>query len=449
MIVSTWTRVEVRALRTAALRLTQEQFAERLGYQPPTVRKWERTTRQRPVRGESAQALDTQLARLTDEQRARFRATVENEYAAVPKLHDRRPAAEQRDSLAVESRYSVQEVEDDVKRREFGILFGAALIAAGDDSSLTQGRIGTADARRLSESVADFAQREQAIGGVTLVRTAVEGLERAKSLLETCTFSEQAGREFMSATGELATIAGWMAYDSDMHPVARQCYADAFALANQAGDDELTTHVCLNAAHQSIALSRAGSSNPHRVLGHLHRARCLTSGQPPGRVHALIATREALAYGLLGDRRAFERAISTAWRELDNALDHEAIADCPRWLRFVNPTEVRSHEARGFEDLGELTRSAELLADEPALERAGARNAACYRAGWAATLANIGDINGAVTQGLSVLDSLETSVTSTRTLRLLTPVRSAAASSPDSEFRDRFDSLRHTMVGSV
>ncbi|MBB5911717.1 transcriptional regulator with XRE-family HTH domain [Nocardia transvalensis] len=442
MIVSTWTGVEVRALRTTALRLTQEQFAERLGYQPPTVRKWEKATHARPVRGESAQALDTELARLDAEQRARFRT-------AMDEQADRQLVTERSDSLAVSTRDIDQEVEDEVKRREFGILLGAAFIAAGGDSSLALNRIGIDDARRLSESVTDFAQREQAIGGVTLVMTAVEELERAKALLETCTFTDPAGRAFMSAAGELATIAGWLAYDADLHPLARRCYADAFALANQAGDNDLTVHVCLNAAHQSIALSRTGEGNPHRALGHLNRARDLTIGRRPGRIHALIATREALSHALLGDRSGFGRSIATAWRELDFALDHEPLNDCPRWLRFVNPTEVRSHEAKGFGDLGDSRKSADLLAAGAELEQAGTRNAANYRAAWAATLADIGDTDGAVTQGLSVLDDLENSVSSTRTLRLLAPVRSTVDTKPDNEFRIRFDNLKRKVTSGV
>ncbi|MFC3966484.1 helix-turn-helix domain-containing protein [Nocardia jiangsuensis] len=44
MIVERWTAVEVRALRVSALRDTQEQFAVRIGWKVPTVRKWERLT---------------------------------------------------------------------------------------------------------------------------------------------------------------------------------------------------------------------------------------------------------------------------------------------------------------------------------------------------------------------------------------------------------------------
>ncbi|WP_460695305.1 helix-turn-helix domain-containing protein [Nocardia thraciensis] len=438
MIVSKWTGVEVEALRLAALRLTQQQFAERLGFQPPTVRKWKKATVERPVRGESAEALDTALARLDDEQRARFRAALDN--GNVVRGTD--------DGLAVGGDVSGQGVEDDVKRREFGILLGATLLAPDSDSEVRLSHIGIGDAQRLTERVASFADREKRVGGPALVQDAITELEIAQHLLETCSCNNQAGRAFMSAAGQLAATAGWLAYDSDMHSLARRCYADAFALASQAGDDDLTVHVCLNAAHQSIALSRLGQSNPHRALGYLNRARDLSRGRPPGRVHALIATREAQAYGVLGDRSAFGKAIATAWRELDSALDHEPLDECPRRLRFVTPTEIRCHEARGVGDLGDLAKSADLAAGF-ALEHASASNAANYRAVWAATLAKVGDITGAVTQGNSVLTDLERSVSSTRTLRLLDPVRAAVEAAPDGEFRRRFDDLTRKVVINV
>lgn len=444
MINNSWTRVEVLALRVDALRLTQEQFAEKLGFKSPTIRKWERATKDRPVRGESAQALDTWLARLDDDQRARFRAATVERSAVVPIVADRTMVADSVDpgDRPVDSRGA----EDDVvKRRQFGALLTAALV---DSSASAGSRIGLGDAKRVIDGVARLRSREQAIGGVTLVEEAVGCLELAKNRLDTCTFDEAAGRAFMSAVGNLATTTGWLAYDADLHSLARRCYADAFSLANQAGDNDLTVHACLNAASQLISLSHRGQGNPYRALSLVTRARDLTRGDPPGRVHTLIATREAQAYAVIRDRVGFGRAISRAWRELDFALEHELDEECAEWLRFVNSAEVRCHEARGFGELGQFSKSADLSAGL-ALDQADARNAANYRAGWAAALAKAGDINGAVAQGLSVLGDLERSVSSTRTLRLLGPVRSAVDDRLGDEFRERFDKLARKAVISV
>ncbi|MFE7745006.1 helix-turn-helix domain-containing protein [Nocardia sp. NPDC057455] len=448
MIVSKWTKVEVRALRSAALRLTQEQFAERTGFQVATIRKWERATADKPVRNDSASALDTELARLTDEQRARFRAEINDVREAATSLIRRLPTSAADDSLDrdMSDQRGAAEIEVDVKRREFGILMGAAFLAPAGDTDTVPPRIGVADARRLNDFAAYLGRREQDIGGASLVETAVQALETAKHLLDTCAFSVEAGREFIRATSELATIAGWLAYDSDLYPLARRCYADAFSLANQAGDDPLTVHVCMNAALLAVSRLRNEEANPHRALNLAGRARQLARGHAhePSRIHALIATREAQAYGVLGDRAAYRKAIATAWREFDFAVDHESREDCPPWLRFVNATEIRYHEARAHGRLGEHAKSADLF-DGLALEHAGARNSASYRAGSATALAKIGDVQTAVDQGISVLADLEGAVSSTRILRRLESVR-AAAEGRSEEFTTRFDELAERVV---
>ncbi|MFC9893767.1 hypothetical protein ACFVMC_08745 [Nocardia sp. NPDC127579] len=421
MIVTRWTGAKVLALREVALRMRREPFAQKIGVFESTVRKWERATEQRPVMAESAEALDTVLAQLTDDQQARFRAAL--------------------DEIGTPSVPTVAPVEvaegDEVKRRQFGFAVGAALLASSSSIS----RVGLQDARRLAERVSSLERSEQAIGGAALVHEGISLLEFAKAQIDTATFDDRAGREYLSAAGNLATIVGWLAHDAEQPDLARWCYNEAFSMADQAGDPELTVHTCLNLAHLTIHLSRTGEpkANPHRALNLVSRARDLTSGRPPGRIHALIATREAQAQAVIGDGAAFARAIATAWRELDFALEHEPTGECPPWMHFVSATEVRCQEARGFGDLGQFKKSADLSAGL-AVEHAGARNAANYRAGWCAALARVGDLNGAVAVGLLVLDDLEGAVSSTRTLRLLQPVRDAAVDHPEN-FSARFDKL--------
>ncbi|BDT88382.1 hypothetical protein FMUAM8_41460 [Nocardia cyriacigeorgica] len=441
MIVCTWTGAEVKALRTVAMRMTQERFAERVGYEPPTIRKWERATAARPVRGESAEALDSVLAGLDAEQLARFQAVVGGGFGALDVLAIGPATGAGGDSLDSGIPTGAWEVEvDEMKRREFGIFCGAAVVGPAMNLSVSGGRIGVSDAARLMAEVDTLAEREQAVGGGALVRQAVVGLNRAKAVLEAWEFTERAGKAYISAVGELATIAGWLAFDADMHELARCCYTEAFALAGESGDDQLTVHLCLNVANQVVALSRIGQANPHRALGLVERAKELTGKQPPGRIHALIAAREAQSYGVLGDRSGFRRAIATAWREFEHAMEHEAFDECPLWLRFVTETEVRCHEATGVGALGDLRKSLELSADL-ALDHSGARNSAAYRAGWTAALARVGDVGTAVEQALDVLVELERSVSSTRTLRILEPVRVAAEGRSDDEFNRRFDEL--------
>ncbi|WP_268929627.1 helix-turn-helix domain-containing protein [Nocardia coffeae] len=441
MVVRQWTRCEVRALRVVALRLTQEKFAERAGYSAAAVGKWERATSERPVRGESAQDLDTVLAQLDPEQRARFRSAVDildddgAKHARSATSPPRAVRGEYRDG---------QKADGDVKRREFGKLTATTALAITLPGN--HNRIGMSDAQRLSDDIDALDKADQQSGGAVLVDFAVQHLGKAKERLLTGVFADRSGRAFTTATGELSVLTGWLAYDSDRQALAQSCYADAMALGVEAGDTELIAHTCLYAANQAISLVRSGRGGSlHRALQLIDRARDLMRGRPPGRIHALIAIREAQARGLLGELQAFERAVATAHRELECAVQYEPLEAVPQWLRFVTHSEVADHEARGYADIGKLGRAVELYC--AAMQHPAApRNITNIRAWSAATRAALGDINGALEEGMTVLADLST-VSSTRTLRHLEPVRTAAArAGVGADFRAAYDSLDQKVI---
>ncbi|PPJ22152.1 hypothetical protein C5E45_29620 [Nocardia nova] len=447
MIVSTWTKAEVRALRQAALRMTQEEFAEFVGFKVETVQKWEqKATTDRPVRGRSAEALDTVYQRLSYAQEQRFWIHLHGARPATnwhPVLSGAAPVlASSNTPGSTESGAVEREVDEEVRRRDFGKLAatGAVAFLSGDHA-----RIGMSDAHRLLAAVDTLEQQDQHTGGAELVDFALGQLERAKHTLHISTYDSKTGVAFTSATGELAVLTGWLAYDADRHRLAQRCFADAMALGTEADNDDLIADTCLCAANQSIALARAGKGSPHKALQLVGRARDLMRGRPPGRIHALIAVREAQAEAALGDRIAFGRAIATAWREMDHAAQFEAIEDCPQWLRFVNHAEIGGHEARGYGDVGDLPRSLELYTIA-ADQQAGTRNAINLRAWIATTRAQMGDVAGALETGTPVITDLST-VASTRTLRVLEPVRRAADDMAAGDtFRHQFDALTQKAI---
>lgn len=426
MIVSGWTRIEILAMRSA-MRASQKEFGDLLGYSVHTVQRWEHLKPGHALRGKSATDLDEQLERLDERQRQRFEAAVANAYAAMP----------------ASGGFDVDD-GDDVNRRQFGMLgaaVGAMWSVPGSGIRADVVRFGVGDARALMAAVDRMGAEEQRVGGVSLVDEALAGVAKAQAMLDGCVYDEQAGREFRIATGNLACLAGWTAFDADVHPIARSAYNEALALAAEADDPDLTAHVCLNIALQLVSLSRVGRARPQRALAMVERARDLMRGRPPGRIHALIATREAMAHAVSGDRAAFARSMATAWRELDYAVDQEPVDECPRWLRFVTPAETLHQESRGLGDLGDLNRSAR-LSEDAVVEVAGTRNAAFYQAWAAVTQVRIGEVDAALTGGLSVLNEMSTkSVGSTRTLKALEPVRTSARGSIGERFARQFDTL--------
>ncbi|MBF6090760.1 helix-turn-helix domain-containing protein [Nocardia cyriacigeorgica] len=430
MIVEVWTRVEVRALRDAALRMTQEQFAEQIGWSVATVRKWERATESRPVRGQRAADLDSWLAKLSPEQMRRFALA-----ASAPR------AAAQRHSPS-----GGVEDEADVNRREFS---KAAALTVATLPQWNPSRIGMADVDRLNAFTEELEAAQQRVGGAGLLPTAIDTLERARELLHTGVFDEATGRAWMSAVGELAVQTGWLAYDSSRMRLARRCYSDALSLASTADDDQLAVHACMNAALQTVTLARTGHASPTYALALTHRARDLVRRLPAGRIHALIAAREAASYATAGDRRGAEGAMSVAWREMDNAVDHEPLDQCASWLRFVDHSEIRGHEARACTDLGQHSRAlilCEIAAGEPA-----SPSNAVHGAAWlSAALARTGDARTAVEAGMPVLGALDEWLASPRAFNVLEPVRTVADTVPEGEeFRVRFDALKSSKGRSV
>ena len=69
--IDQWSGLETRILRQA-LRLTVRDFAEDLGISPRTVSKWEAAGVDRVPRPELQRALDTLLARASDDDHQRF-----------------------------------------------------------------------------------------------------------------------------------------------------------------------------------------------------------------------------------------------------------------------------------------------------------------------------------------------------------------------------------------
>jgi hypothetical protein len=152
------------------------------------------------------------------------------------------------------------------------------------------------------------------------------------------------------------------------------------------------------------------------------------------RLCALIALRRADAISLLGDRAGFQAAITDARRELDRGVD-----DDPEWIKFVDESEILTHEARGLESLGDPATACEL--HRQSLEMAGLspRNRACGQAQLAAALAIEGDTASAVDEGNTALSAFQSGVTSVRVLNELRPVRQAAEQINAEEFCERFD----------
>lgn len=335
--------------------------------------------------------------------------------------------------------------DDDMDRRNFLRSAGVAVAAAVTLPTLSYGgrlvpsRVDPSHLRSIRAAVDALYKQDQRIGGATLANAALAQYYDARQMLDQADYKEDVGRELMSIAGELAVCVGWLSYDAGDQRKARELYAEAFLLADQASDTKLAIQAVEKMALQSVYIAHRGQHRgaAREALRLGGRGVDLARFEQSSRLHALLGGRQALASAVTGDAQEFRVSITRAWREIDRAGEVESDET---WLQFVNPSEVAVHEAKGYRYLGEPEKAARLyqksLLDDRSLSP---RNRLNYRAQLAATLATLGDAASATQEGLAVLAELENEVASPRTLAELTSVRKLADPKLHGEFCGRYD----------
>jgi transcriptional regulator with XRE-family HTH domain len=330
-----------------------------------------------------------------------------------------------------------QENDDRMDRRTFTTgLLAAIGFGTGLDHVQVPERVDLAHVRFMQAGIDRLYWRDQQIGGATLARDGLRQYHRTRRMLEEAEFTEPVGRSLLTASGQLAVAVGWLAYDSDDQRLARDLYAQALLLAQEADDTVLTIMVMEKMALQSVFLARRDGRPgiARQAIRTAVRAGELARYERTPRLHALLAAREAIAYAAIGDESGYRSAITRAHRNLNGGLSTED----PAWLQFVNTAELRVAEAKGRIYLGDPTGAVRLY-DESLAEDLSPRNRLNYRAQKAAALALSGDHATAISEGLAVLPELEKQVASPRTLSELLPVRDAAEQAGNKEFCIRWE----------
>ena len=331
-----------------------------------------------------------------------------------------------------------------LSRRDFGSLAAAASLVAALPALPAPRRVTSSHIRYWQACADTLYARDRCVGGTVLLPLAVQQWRRARLAARDPGGGDTAS-QLLAAAGDLALCTGWIAMDGGQLPLARPLYEEARELADGSGDTVLGVHVLTNQSMLYAELARTGPSRePARQA-----LRLAFQAQDEGRyllvprLHALIALRHASAASLLGDKAAFQAAITQARRELDRGPQDQRP---PEWLRFVDHAEITGVEARGWLNLGEPGKSA-LLYRKVLASGLSPRNRASYGVGLADALLKQGARQEAVTAAMDVLPALEGGVTSMRCLNRLRLVRQAAASAPDAEeFCARFDTIERTLA---
>ncbi|MFJ5926403.1 tetratricopeptide repeat protein [Kitasatospora sp. NPDC092948] len=296
--------------------------------------------------------------------------------------------------------------EDDVLRRTF--LNGAPAAAAAalgmdrlpqsaappqpaDPAASERRRVGAAEVRGVEQVVRDIRLLDDVHGADSLFELAGQSLRSAYLLLNDGDYNEATGRRLQRGAGELAISVGWLAHDSNRLLEARSFYSEALATARMTQDAALEAHVFSNISFLAREDGRA-----REALRAAQAGQAAAAGLGSERLRSLMAMREANSWSLLGDRRAYEQALTRAYALFDRGPRD---AD-PEWMSFFGEAELAGQEAQCWARLGDWERASVRAEQAVGLQLPHfVRNRALYTAELARDRLGRGDLAGAAVHG--------------------------------------------------
>lgn len=229
-------------------------------------------------------------------------------------------------------------------------------------------RVGAALARQVEARVVELRLLDDHVGGDDLAPAVERELRHTNRILVEASYTEPVGRRLLTASGELAQLAGWTASDAGRFNTAHRLYVGGVDAAEAAGDAPLAANLLSSLSYQ---LTNTGAARDGLLLA--RTAVKGANGAATGGVRALLTERVAWAAARCGEPDIARRALDA----VDEAFD--AAGDEPEWVYWLNRDEIDTMAARVHVQLGRPADATALLG--PVLARypsSSARESALY-----------------------------------------------------------------------
>ncbi|MGH3933028.1 MAG: hypothetical protein ACRDTF_23985 [Pseudonocardiaceae bacterium] len=197
-------------------------------------------------------------------------------------------------------------------------------------AALTGGRVGTTLIEQVEETIPRLCQLDdlQGGGGANLAYVHAQ-FQAVAQLLTTAEHSGQITRRLLVALAELGALAGWMAGDTERHGLAQRYHLTALRAAHNVGDKALGANVLSAMASQAASREQPADAISLGAAA-VELARC-----GPVVVQALVTSRLAYGYALVGDAERFHAAHGRARELTERMTGHR-----PRWAYWVSPETI-------------------------------------------------------------------------------------------------------------
>jgi transcriptional regulator with XRE-family HTH domain len=213
-------------------------------------------------------------------------------------------------------------------------------------------RIGMEAAENLAARAHGLRLADDLVPSRDLVTPAFRELRTAVRLFRETSHSEEVAKALLSAIGEFAQIAGWIASDAGRHVRAEEIYRLGLSAARQADDKSLVANLAGSLAYQHANTGR----EPEAI--DLARAAMYESGTDTHPVvQALTLDRVAWAETEVSHPQAAMKALT----EAHEAISRQTSQEPPAWAYWVSPDELGVMDARVYTELQRPLRAVPLL----------------------------------------------------------------------------------------
>jgi len=302
-VIATWSGHDADLLRQA-FRMTNESFAEHLCVSVRTVANWRGNPEVTP-RLAIQEILDAALERAPDRVKAQFALL-------TAKTGNGDQESGHQDSF--------EKSLDAISNSE---VEGSQLLES------------------IESHIHEIVALDNRFGGADLIRLSTRFFRNLRDQLGAGSYDPRLERDLHSATGELAEVVGWLAYDAEAHDLCRRMNQESLYFTRLAGDKTIELLTLQNSSMHAAAEGR-----PREAL---HIANSVLEGdyKLSPRVRALFLTRKARALAQSGD----ESALRLLPEIRDLYLNGVSDAD-PAWAWWFDDRELTWHEAMVQRDLG-------------------------------------------------------------------------------------------------
>jgi tetratricopeptide (TPR) repeat protein len=410
------------------MRLSIRDFAELLGVGVRTVTKWQARGADVCLRPAMQSVLDTALERASDEVRARFELILAVDGVPAPVTAPSRPA----DSSAVVAPPSLLIDGWDHRQTDALAEFLAddrALTADSaillshewrvvDPPQLVETRSGRRVGTRLAEVIierADALRRmDDFLGGGDMHDLVRRELRVTLDLVRDASYTERTGRQLLGAVGELCQLAGWVASDAGLHPVAERYYLGGVSAAHAADDKPLAANLLSSLAYQ---IANVGDPRDAVLLASSAYHGAEATATPTTR--ALLLERLAWANARFGNSQATARTLN----QVNEVFADSNSANDPAWVYWLNRDEIDVMAGRCLTELKQPKQAIPLLdAAVGRYDETHAREMALYLSWLAEAHAYDGNAEEAAAAAIRALH-LTAGVTSARSVDRIARVR--------------------------